>query len=46
MTNADILAEIEELKQVLDSIPNTGAINKARRKQIQHRIFELMRLLT
>ena len=33
---------IEELKAALDSIPNKGAINKARRLQIQKRIFELM----
>ena len=33
---------IEELKIALDSIPNKGAINKARRLQIQKRIFELM----
>lgn len=45
MTNAEILAEIDALKQVLDSIPKTNGINKARRLQIQQRIFELMRLL-
>ena len=33
---------IEELKAALDQIPKTGAINKARRLQIQKRIFELM----
>jgi hypothetical protein len=33
---------IEELKAALDSIPKTGAINKARRLQIQKQIFELM----
>lgn len=34
---------IEELKAALDSIPKEGAINKARRLQIQKMIFELMR---
>ena len=34
---------IEELKAALDRIPNKGAINKARRLQIQKRIFELIR---
>lgn len=33
---------IEELKAALDRIPKTGAINKARRLQIQMQIFELM----
>ena len=33
---------IEELKAALDRIPKTGAINKARRLQIQKQIFELM----
>lgn len=33
---------IEELKAALDRIPNKGAINKARRLQIQKMIFELM----
>jgi hypothetical protein len=33
---------IEELKAALDNIPKTGAINKARRLQIQKQIFELM----
>lgn len=33
---------IDELKEVLDNIPKTGAINKARRLQIQKQIFELM----
>lgn len=46
MTNEGILAEIDALKQVLDSIPKTNGINKARRLQIQQRIFELMRALT
>lgn len=45
MGKTEILAEIDALKQVLDSIPKTGVINKARRLQIQQRIFELMRLL-
>lgn len=34
---------IEELKIALDKIPKTGAINKARRLQIQRMIFELMK---
>lgn len=34
---------LDELKAALDSIPNKGAINKARRLQIQKMIFELMR---
>lgn len=34
---------IEELKAALDRIPKSGAINKARRLQIQKQIFELMR---
>lgn len=34
---------IDELKQALDRIPKTGAINKARRLQIQRRIFELLK---
>lgn len=34
---------IEELKEALDRIPNKGAINKARRLQIQRMIFELIR---
>lgn len=33
---------IDELKAALDRIPKTGAINKARRLQIQKQIFELM----
>lgn len=33
---------IEELKAALDRIPKIGAINKARRLQIQKQIFELM----
>lgn len=33
---------IEELKAALDNIPKNGAINKARRLQIQKQIFELM----
>ena len=33
---------IEELKAALDRIPNKGAINWARRLQIQKQIFELM----
>ena len=33
---------IDELKAALDRIPNKGAINKARRLQIQKQIFELM----
>ena len=33
---------IEELKAALDNIPNTGAINKARRLIIQKKIFELL----
>ena len=37
----DILT-IEELKAALDRIPKAGAINKARRLQIQKQIFELM----
>lgn len=39
----DIEEKIEELKQALDNIPNKGAINKAKRLQIQKMIFELMR---
>ena len=35
--------KIEELKEALDRIPNKGAINKARRLQIQRMIFELIR---
>lgn len=34
---------IDELKAALDSIPKTGAINKARRLQIQKMIFELLK---
>lgn len=34
---------IDELKAVLDSIPKKGAINKARRLQIQKMIFELLK---
>jgi hypothetical protein len=34
---------IDELKAALDQIPKTGAINKARRLQIQRMIFELMK---
>ena len=34
---------LEQLKLALDKIPNKGAINKARRLQIQKMIFELMR---
>ena len=33
---------IEELKQALDSITSNSAIAKARRRQIQKLIFELM----
>lgn len=33
---------IDELKVVLDQIPKTGAINKARRMLIQRMILELM----
>ena len=33
---------IEELKEALDRISNKGAINKARRLQIQRQIFILM----
>ena len=33
---------IEELREALARIPNTGAINKARRVVIQRKIFELM----
>ena len=33
---------LEELRLALDRIPNKGAINKARRLQIQKQIFELM----
>lgn len=33
---------IEELKAALDRIPKNGAINRARRLQIQKQIFELM----
>lgn len=34
---------LDELKAALDSIPKTGAINKARRLQIQKMIFELLK---
>lgn len=34
---------IDELKAALDSIPKKGAINKARRLQIQKQIFELLK---
>ena len=34
---------IEELKYMLDHIPKTGAINKARRALIQKQIFELIK---
>lgn len=34
---------IEELKSELDKIPKTGAINKARRVQIQRMIFEKLK---
>lgn len=34
---------IEELKHKLDTIPNKGAINKARRLEIQKRIFALLK---
>lgn len=34
---------IDELKAALDRIPKTGAINKARRLQIQRMIFELLK---
>ena len=34
---------IDELKAALDRIPKTGAINKARRLQIQKQIFELLK---
>ena len=33
---------IEELKEALDRIPRKGAINKARRLQIQKMIFKLI----
>ena len=33
---------IEELREALNRIPNKGAINKARRLQIQKQIFLLM----
>ena len=33
---------IEELQQALALIPNKGAINKARRLQIQRQIFALI----
>lgn len=33
---------IEELKAALDRIPKTGAINRARRLQIQIQIMQLM----
>lgn len=33
---------IEELREALARIPNTGMINKARRLVIQRMIFELM----
>lgn len=33
---------IDELKAALDNIPKQGAINKARRRQIQKMIFELL----
>lgn len=34
---------LDELKAALDRIPKTGAINKARRLQIQKQIFELLK---
>lgn len=34
---------IEELKQELDLIPRTGAINKARRAEIVKQIFTLLK---
>ena len=34
---------IDELKAILDKIPNKGAINKARRAQIMGKIFELLK---
>ena len=34
---------IEELKAELDLIPANGAINKARRKELYKKIFELMK---
>jgi hypothetical protein len=34
---------IDELKAALDNIPKKGAINKARRLQIQKMIFELLK---
>jgi hypothetical protein len=34
---------LDELKAALDSIPKKGAINKARRLQIQKQIFELLK---
>lgn len=34
---------IEELKAELDKIPKAGAINKARRVQIQRMIFEKLK---
>ena len=33
---------IEELRNILESIPKTGAINKARRRAIQAQIIALM----
>lgn len=34
---------IDDLKAALDNIPKKGAINKARRLQIQKMIFELLK---
>lgn len=34
---------LDELKEALDRIPKTGAINKLRRLQIQKKIFELLK---
>ena len=34
---------LDELKAALDSIPKKGAINKARRLQMQKQIFELLK---
>lgn len=34
---------VEDIKAALDQIPNTGAINKARRKQLIRRLLELMK---
>lgn len=34
---------IDELKAALDAIPDNGPINKARRREIQKEIFQLIR---